>query len=505
MPRLGYARFTHETNAFNPVLTEVRDFEGAHLVEGAALARGAAPGGVEVPRFGRRMELSGFVEEAQRSGADTVPLLSAWAIPSGPLAPGAFAILKERLLRHVRAAGPLDGMMVALHGAMTLPEDHEPEATLLEAIKDALGPGVPLVVSYDLHAHLTPRKLAACDGVVAYHTNPHRDHAATGARAAALLLKLVSGCRYARAWRRLPMVLGGGTTLDFLPTMGPVFWRMWRMLKRPGVLSADLFMSHFWHDAPDLGWCVLVQTEGDQAAADALADELAERLWAVRDVAKPDFLDATQAIDLARRATWRRRLGTICLSDASDNVAAGAVGENTHLLRALLTEATDLRCHVPLRDPVVARAMADTPLGTWVDTEMGGRFAPEFHPPIPVAGRLVWRDLHPAMGHRARLDCGHVQLVLTEHAPLAMLPAFFEDAGLRVWAADITVVKAFFHFRWYFLRSNRQTVYVRTRGTTDFDLPLTLPHVFPVHPRDEIADWRVEDRRRRGVGAKAQP
>ena len=104
-------------------------------------------------------------------------------------------------------------------------------------------------------------------------------------------------------------------------------------------------MCQLWNDAPDLGWATLVLTDNDPALAEELAEELAELAWAVRHKLPPELPDASEAVALARAATWRRRLGTVCLSDASDMVGAGATGENTKLLRVLLDEAADMRCH----------------------------------------------------------------------------------------------------------------------------------------------------------------
>ena len=71
--------------------------------------------------------------------------------------------------------------------------------------------------------------------------------------------------------------------------------------------------------------------------------------------------------------------------------------------------------------------------------------------------------------------------------------------GLDPWKADVIMVKNFFPFLLFFLPMNRKTIFVRTRGVTDFDAAFGLTFDGPVHPRDHVEDWRARDRERRGA------
>lgn len=500
--RIAYGRINHETNAFSPVDTSFEAFTRAHFLEGDALAAACAPDGYEVAGYAKNAELSGLVAalDERRGEVEGVPLLSAWAIPSGPLAEEAFETVTARLLERLRAAGKVDGVFLSLHGAMTTRRDPHPEARLLEAVRRELGPDVPLAVSFDLHAQLCAKKLAPVTFACAYRTNPHRDHARTGRRAGRILIDTALGkVRPVYRWRTLPMVLGGGTTVDLLPTMRPIFRRMSRMEREPRVLDASLCMVHLWNDDPEIGWSAHVITDGDAALADRLADELADSAWGVREVMPPAFPGALEALQEARAARLARRLGVVCLSDASDVVAAGATGENTNLLRALLEHGQGMVSYAPILDTSVAVELAGRAPGSAVDVEVGGKIDPITNPPLRVRGRLLATQVREPFGHVAVLDLGHVKLVVTEHTPIVMKPAFYRDAGLDPWKADILVVKSFFHFRIYFAAINRRTIYVRTLGLTDVDRALGLTFDGPVHPKDKVDDWRPADRRRRGV------
>jgi len=306
------------------------------------------------------------------------------------------------------------------------------------------------------------------------------------------------------AWRALPLVMGGGTTLDFAPTMRPLFRHMTRMERDERVLYASLFTCHLWHDSPDLGWSAVVMTNGDAALAEAHADGLAERAWAVRDKQPPVFPTADEAIRRARRARIRRRLGTVCMCDASDIVGAGAAGENTRLLAALLDAGRDLVSYVPIRGPAAVRALEEVPVGASAVVQLGGDVDPE-SPPLTVRGVLTAREEHATFGRMVVVRVHRTHVVITERVPLAMRPDFFSHVGLSPWRADVVVVKSLFPFRLYFLPQNRRTLYVRTEGATDLDRVKGLTFNDPVHPLQVVTDWRPADRRRRGLVSESSP
>lgn len=501
--RIAYARIAQETNAYSPVETVLEDFRRTHWLEGEALAIAASPKGDEAPGFARHAELAGFVDAVRRVGrgrVEGVPLLSAWAIPSGPLSADTLADLRDRLVAALRGAGKLDGVYLALHGAMSARGEVDPEARLIEAVREVVGPDVPIAASFDLHGQMTREKLRHLSIATAYRTNPHRDHARVGFRTGEMLVRTVLGeLRPVLAWRSLPLVLGGGTMIDFLPTMRPIHRWMRRAERDPAVLYASLFHCHVWNDHPDLGWSVIVLTDGDAPLAERLADELADRAWAVRDVQLEPFPDARAAIAQVRAAWIRRRVGTVCLSDASDAVGAGAPGEATALLRALLEHGRGLRAYASIRDATAVGELWDTPEGSETRVRVGGRLQPELNEPLDLVGRVGARHQGTAFGRRVVLELEDMSLVVTEFAPLAMKPAFYEEVGLDPWRADLVVVKSLYPFRWYYLAQNRMSVYVRTDGVTDLDWVYRIQRRDPVHPRDPVADWHATDQRRRGV------
>jgi microcystin degradation protein MlrC len=292
------------------------------------------------------------------------------------------------------------------------------------------------------------------------------------------------------------MILGGGKTIDFLAPMRPVFRRMKRMEDQQ-ALGASTLMVHPWNDDPALGWSTVVVTDNDRAAAERYAEELAEMCWERRHEQPPEFSTASAAIATARKARLRRKLGCVTMSDASDVVTAGAPGDSTHLMRALLEEAKGLLSYCAVRDPDAVETLWSHAPGDRVSLAIGGKLDPARSQPLPVTGEVVSKHEQHGFGKTVVLAVEHLRIVITEGPSMVMRPTFYTGVGLSPWKADIVMVKNFFPFLMFFLAYSRKTIFVRTQGTTDFDAAFQLPFDGPMHPRDPVADWRPRDRARR--------
>ena len=500
--RLACARIMQESNALCPVPTELADFEHSHYLVGDELRAALREGGHEIAGFFRKAELAGFCDGvAARGDMTPVPLMSAWASSGGPLSRACFDELLTRLtdgLRKARADGGLDGVYLALHGALGVERLRDPESLLIREARAAAG--APVVVSHDLHANITRARIEAAEAIVGYQTNPHRDHVRTGRKCGELLAGIIAGEIHPTvAWRTLPLLLGGGKTIDFLAPMRAVFRRMRAAERRGEALSVSTFMVHPWNDDPALGWSTVAITERDRAAAERIADELAELCWARRHEQPPGFLSPAEAIAAARAARVRRKLGVVVMSDASDVVTAGAPGDSTHLLRALLADGGGLLTYAAVRDPSAIATLWPRAAGDVVDLAIGGSLDPVSGPPLPVRATVVSKHDRPGYRRVVVLAIEHLRVVVTEGPAMVMRPAFYRDLGLSIWDADVVVVKNFFPFLLFFAPYNRKTLFVRTKGATDFDAAYRLEFDGPIHPRDQVDDWRARDRLRRGV------
>lgn len=503
--RIAFGRINQETNALSPVPTTLADFQATHYFDDdATLLRICDRLPYEVESMFRNAELSGFVQRANKLGVTCVPLISAWAVPGGPLTRACFDALVDRLCEKLAAAGDVDAVYLSLHGAMNvsdlpLSDASTPESEVVRRVRAVVGQEVPIAVSLDLHGNVTRDLVEQSTIIQAYQTNPHRDHAKVGARCAQLLVDTCQGrIRPMMTWRSLPMLLGGGNTVDFLRPMRAIFQRMKEWEERGGILGTSLMMVHPWNRHSELGWAVVVVADGNAVdVAEAAADDLAARAWGVRDQLPPAFHTPDAAIARARKRSFLRKTGVVVFSDASDVVSAGSPGENTLLLPALIG-APDLQTLAALRDPaLVGDVHARHAVGSRLRVTLGKKLDTTRGAALDVDAAVVRVGHAHGLGRYVVLQVASLELVVVEGPAMAVKPGFFTAAGCSPWRKDVVVVKNFFPFLLFFAPLLRDVVFVRTAGVTDFDAAFDLDFAGPVHPKNVVDDWREADRRRR--------
>jgi microcystin degradation protein MlrC len=497
--RIGYGRIFHEACAFSPLATTRADFERLHHLAGEALAQAVTLTGTELKSFFPHAELTGFAQAARAAGdVETVPLVSSFAVPGGPVTRECFDWLVDGMVAAIRDAGPLDGVYLALHGSMEVRGlDEAPEAVILRRVREVLSPDAKLAASFDLHANLSPGIVDALDILVAYHTNPHWDLAPTGFRAGNRLIRALRGkVAPVHAWRKLPVVLGGGTTIDFLPPLRSVYRRMKKMERDPRVLTTSFCVVHPFTSAEDLGWSVHVTTDGDPALAERLADELADLAWSKRTVPLPKMYEVDEALDAVVRSPWRK-LGPVTLVDSDDIVGAGAPGGNTHFVEALAKNDRGLRALVPVHDPAAFAHAWAAPIGSTIDITLRG--TPGYDQPEVKLTATVGAKSDSDFGPRVRLDTGSFHVAVCADPPLPIHPKFWKELDVSPRDADLMIQKNFFHYRIFHATTSFRHFPVVSQGATSLRKVAEKICRVPSYPSANPADWREGDRALRAL------
>ena len=169
-PRVALCGINLETNAFSPVSTE-DDFRSMCYLEGEELLTDVRSAAAKATQ-----EVVGFISAMDATGPwQPVPLVFGWCHPWGPVDQKFFDYMVDEMIRRIEANGGVDAIFVASHGAMVATGNPDPDADMLERLRRAVGPDVPIVGTLDLHANESERSIAASDLLVAYQTNPHMD------------------------------------------------------------------------------------------------------------------------------------------------------------------------------------------------------------------------------------------------------------------------------------------------------------------------------------------
>lgn len=484
--KIAIAEVSTEVNSFSPVPTTRRDFEAASLLYGDELIPFARKEG---------MELAGFlkaVDEQADAGMEVIPILKARAIPGGPVESELFDHFISTIVEGLKKIDGLDGIYFCLHGSMGVEGVRDPEGTLLKAVRETVGDNVPIGITLDIHANVTRLMADHATFIIGYKTNPHRDHAKVGKRAGEILIKTIRGeIKPVMVFNKMKLLKGGGIGVDLLAPMRPIFRKMKKWTRNPRVLDLSLFMVHVFIDDPEIGWSTIAVVDADEQLARQLADDLADMCWSVRKVPHPAGNTPSEAIEIVRNSGLLRKFGPILFSDVCDAVGAGAPGENTWILKALIEEAPDLTSYLAIRDKEAANEAFALDEGATVTLTLGGKLETEFNRSLEITGEIVSKQEN-RRGKIVLLRHRGIHLAIMEVAEMAWKPSCWTDLGLNVWDADIIIVKSIYPFRWYYLRYNRKTVFVLTPGTTDFDVfNLKFEHTpRPIYPFDEIDSWR---------------
>lgn len=486
MYRLALIEIHQETNTFSPVPTELRNFEALALYYDEDVYKGGDK---------HRLQIDGFVKAVKRYGqgkVEIVPILAAWSHSGGNITADVFHHFSSHILQRLRE-NEVDGIYFSVHGAMGVEGMHDPEGFLLSEIRKVVGKKLPVAVSCDLHANVTRALVEQSTFINAYRTNPHRDHNRVGFRSGKMLIKTVFGeIKPTMAFQKLPLLKGGGFNIDFLAPMRKIFRAMKAMERQPKVLSVSTFMVHIWIDAPEVGWSCVVVTDNDPNLAQQLCDNLSEMNWAVKDHPHPVPLTPEEAIQKIKTSWWQRLIGTTIMSDLSDLVAAGAPGENTHILQALMTHGKNLRAYLPLCDEAAIHSLQPSQLNEEVTITVGGKLDKMFNKEVSFTGKLTFFG-DSKYGKTAVLVHHKLHLILTSLPCPAFKPGFFKKLGLSLWKADVVVVKNLFPFRLFYWKYNRRTLYVQTKGVTNIDVfQLNYQHIpRPIYPLDKLESWRM--------------
>ncbi len=262
------------------------------------------------------------------------PLLHARAVPGGPVAGPAYAGFRAEFLDRLRAALPVDAVYLAMHGAMHVEGMHDAEGDWIGAVRETVGPDVPIAVSYDLHGNVSQRIVDAIDIFSAYRTAPHIDVRTTMEAAWEMLLRRLRGsARPGVAWAPIPLLLPGERSSTEDEPARSLYAALPGLDARPGVWKADLMIGYVWADEPRATAAAVVTGE-DRAATLAAAEDIAASFWAARDAFRfgPVTGPLAAMLDRAAAATT----APVILADSGDNPTGGGVGDRADVLAALI-------------------------------------------------------------------------------------------------------------------------------------------------------------------------
>lgn len=157
---------------------------------------------------------------------------------------------------------------------------------MLASLHTLVGPSIPIVAGFDLHAHAGGGILQHLDFATAYKTNPHQDAGATGERVGAVLSQILNAGLWPVAAKvTVPMLTRGNDETAHGPLERLHNLARDRMVADRRLLDASIFNVNPFIDGKGVGQTVVVYARVEEAFVEAarLAEELGDGLWAARD------------------------------------------------------------------------------------------------------------------------------------------------------------------------------------------------------------------------------
>jgi microcystin degradation protein MlrC len=487
-PRIAIGGILHESNTFSSDLTDLKDFEGRSLSRGDEILAEFAASAHEV---------GGFIEGGEKYGFELVPAIVGNATPAGPVTDRALDKLTSELIDRLKKAGKLDGLLLALHGAMVVESHPDGDAEVLRRLREALGDELPIVVTHDAHANVAPVEIELSTALVIYKEVPHIDQRERGLHAARIMAAIVhDGARPTQAIEKPPMlynILYHNTKREpMLPLVTEA-----RRLERdnPKILGVSVPVGYQYADTPQMGPSVVVVTDNDPELARSEAKRLAAMMYEHRKVMKLDLPDPAEAV---RQAVAEEK-GPVVLVEMGDNIGGGSAGDATFLLSELVKQRAK-GWVVAMWDPKAVKAAVKAGIGGSFDMEVGGKLDRMHGDPVRIRGtvKLLYDGeyVEPAVRHGGRryLDQGLSAVIHAEgstpdepnvvlldskrHTPFSL--GQLTSAGVDPTRQKILVVKAAVAFRAAYEPIAAKIIEVDTGGLTAVNPKrFTYRHVRP--------------------------
>ena len=487
--RLFTATLATETNTFSPLPTGLASYKESVFLR---------PG--EHPDDAPRMCTAPLFVARRRASKDGFTLIEGScfaASPAGTTNRTDYETMRDEILAQLKAALPLDAVLLGLHGAMVAFGYDDVEGDIIERVRAIVGPKCIVGVELDPHCHLTLKRVRLADIIVLYKEFPHTDVVERADDLLDLVLATLSGnikpvmslydCRQIQSYP---------TTL---PLMRAFVDRIKGLEGKNGILSISIVHCFPYADVPELSGRVLVVADGDKAKADALATKLGEELVSLRGKTAPPSFDVAGGV--AEGLAFNDL--PVVIADPADNAGGGAPSDNTDILRHLIDSKVENACLGPVWDPIAVRICFDAGLGAKIGLRFGGKIAPSSGQPIDAEVEIVglkrnaWQRFGPTqvpVGDCAAVRVGGIDVVLIANRTQATGLELFTNLGIDPTQKKIVVVKSTNHFMAAYGPIAKKVVYVESSG------PLRRDHRKVPYTKVERPIWPLDqDAKPRGL------
>ena len=468
--RIFTAALATETNTFSPIAIDRRAFEASLY---------APPGQhPETPTLctapitvGRRV--------TRELGWELVEGSASWADPAGLVNRRTYEELRDEILAQLRAALPVDGVVLGLHGAMVADGYDDCEGDFLARVRSLVGPGVLVCAELDPHSHLTQKRLAAADFFTVFKEFPHIDFVDRAEDLWRIAVDRLQG-------RARPVVsVFDCRMIDVFPTsrepMRSFVDRLYGLEKGdPDLLSVSVIHGFMAADVPEMGTKILVVTNDNKDKGDRLAEELGRELYARRGTFRAPEVGEDEAVARAMAAPK----GPVVIADMWDNPGGGTAGDATVVLAELLAHGAKDVAVGTIWDPIAVQICFAAGEGAEIPLRFGAKSAPDTGNPIDKRVRVQklvqnaemrFGESFAPFGDAAVIAFDGIEVILNSTRAQSFDPSLFSVMGIDPTQRKILLIKSTNHFYDSFSKIAADIIYCAAGRAYPND-PKTTPY-----------------------------
>jgi microcystin degradation protein MlrC len=449
--KIAIAEFAHETCTFCPDRTTIESLE-PYVTRGIDVIKQNKG----IPNY-----LNGFIKVLEDVNAEIVPIISVGMAP-GPFTswftPECFDKYTNEICNGLKASLPLDGVLIALHGAMAVEGVAKPEAEIIKRIRKITG-DTPIMVTLDLHANEDHELTDVTNGVFVIRTYPHIDSQQTAEKAALCLVDTLNGKIVPTQALKKPNVVSASIfqASDYHP-MKVLYDACRNFEKQKDVVYVSVAPGFAYADVEDIGMSIIAITNNDAKLAQEIVDELCLLAWDLRFDLNQQLPKTKEGISQVISLINEGK-GPITIADGADRT-----GDSTHVLRELLDQGAKNFALPGMSDPkAIEHLYANHKVGDEVTLDVGG-WASEFSgEPVKVSGKIIFMGspeytlVGPMRKGKKVKDSKIVTLdmnqgrflVISERMRGANDSAAFTAANIDFTKLDIIALKSRVHHRAY--------------------------------------------------------
>ena len=299
--------------------------------------------------------VGGMLNALNGSSFNVSPTVFASCSPGGIIEDKCYFDIKEKILNGIKNMKQLKAVLLPLHGAAVTESIGDLEGDLISSIREIIGSDIPIVVTLDLHAHVTQEMIENSTAILAWEQYPHLDPYETGVRGSKLLREILEkNIKPTMYFSKIPILHSAINASTFGDTP---FAKIMRSLKEeeknnPHILSTSLIHVDPYIDQNNMGGGAIVITNDDIEKAKNISLKFTKNYWDKRLEFEPELYLPEDAI-----LDGLSKNSNVLLVETADACGGGAVGDSVQTLKKLLDLAPSEKSLTHVVDPKVVSTM----------------------------------------------------------------------------------------------------------------------------------------------------